>query len=110
MDWEVTEMAEYIDKAVVDKTLCDFIWELSRVNAGRESYAVSEALARVRHIPAANVRKNVIRTQADRIRAMSDEELGGMLNRAGTDGRAYGPSGKDYWLNWLQSPAGGEFE
>lgn len=47
-------------------------------------------------------------TNADRIRAMSDEELAEMLCRVETDGRAYGPSGKAYWLNWLKSPAGGE--
>ena len=47
-------------------------------------------------------------TNADRIRAMSDEELAGMFCRAETDGRAYGPGGKAYWLKWLQSPAGGD--
>ena len=48
------------------------------------------------------------KSNADRIRAMSDEELAGMLSRVETDGRAYGPRGKAHWLNWLQSPAGGE--
>lgn len=52
-------MAEYIDKAVVDKTLCSFIRELNRAGAGIESSAVFEALARVRYIPAADVRENV---------------------------------------------------
>ena len=53
---------------------------------------------------------NHVATNADRIRAMSDEELAGMFCRAETDGWACGPAGKAAWLNWLQSPAGGEFE
>lgn len=32
-----------------------------------------------KYIPAANVRENVIRTQADKLRAMSDEELAELL-------------------------------
>lgn len=48
-------MADYIDKAVVNKMLFDFILELSRTNAGREAYAVSKALAMVQHIPVADV-------------------------------------------------------
>lgn len=47
-------------------------------------------------------------TNADCIRAMSDEELAGIFCRAETDGRAYGPSGKAYLLDWLKSPTGGE--
>lgn len=48
------------------------------------------------------------KTNADRIREMSDEELAEIFCRAETDGRAYGPRGKAYWLKWLRSPAGGE--
>lgn len=86
-------MAEYIDKEAVDKTLCDFIRELNRASAGIESSAVFEALARVRYIPAADVRENVIRTQADRIRGMSDEELAEFLENHCYQ---YG------WLDWLK--------
>lgn len=49
-------------------------------------------------------------TNADRIRAMSDEELAGMFCRAETCGWAYGPSGKAVWLVWLKRPAGGGTE
>lgn len=67
-----------------------------------------DMLDAVEDFPAANVRENTIRTQADRIRAMSDEKLAGMFCRTETCGWAYGPSGKAYWLEWLKSPAGGE--
>lgn len=41
-------------------------------------------------------------TRADRIRAMSDEELAYYLNNVETDGRVYGPQGEAYWLEWLR--------
>lgn len=43
-----------------------------------------------------------IRTNADRIRAMTDEEKAEFLNGVETNGRAYGPRGKAYWLDWLK--------
>jgi hypothetical protein len=43
-------------------------------------------------------------TNADRIRAMSDEELAEWVWSAESDGRAYGPRGKNAWLKWLTSP------
>jgi len=49
---------------------------------------------------------NHVATNADRIRAMSDEELAKLLSALETSGRVFGPDGKAYWLDWLQSPAG----
>ena len=46
--------------------------------------------------------KSPIETNADRIRAMSDEELADWVWGAETDGRAYGPRGKKAWLDWLK--------
>lgn len=107
-------MADYIDKAVVNKMLFDFILELSRTNAGREAYAVSKALAMVQHIPVADVRENTIRTQADRIRAGSNEHIAGVVctgcplgmetgKQCTEDGACY-----DCWLDWLKSPIRGD--
>ena len=42
---------------------------------------------------------------ADRIRAMTDEELANLIWRAESDGRAYGPRGKKAWLDWLKKEA-----
>ena len=42
-------------------------------------------------------------TNADRIRAMTDEELAEWVWGAESAGRAYGPRGKNAWLNWLTS-------
>ena len=72
-------MGEYINKEAVDVTLCNLIREYNREALGRESSAVFEALARFRYLPASNVRENVIRTQGDKLRAMSDVELAGFL-------------------------------
>lgn len=44
-------------------------------------------------------------TKADRIRAMSDEELAYYLNNVETDGRVYGPQGEAYWLDLLRQEA-----
>lgn len=44
-------------------------------------------------------------TNADRIRAMSDEELADWVWGAETAGRAYGPRGKKAWLDWLKKEA-----
>lgn len=60
--------------------------------------ALEAAYEKAKHTP----------TNADRIRAMSDEELAGMLSRVETDGKAYGPNGKAYWIEWLQTPVGGD--
>jgi hypothetical protein len=43
-------------------------------------------------------------TNGDRIRAMADEELAEWVWSAESSGRAYGPRGKNAWLNWLKSP------
>jgi len=51
---------------------------------------------------------NHVATNADRIRAMSDEELAKKFCELETSGMIYGPSGRAAWLNWLRSPAGGE--
>ena len=44
-------------------------------------------------------------THADRIRAMSDEELADWVWGAETAGRAFGPRGKKAWLGWLKQEA-----
>ena len=44
-------------------------------------------------------------TNADRLRAMSDEELAEWVWGAETAGRAYGPRGKKAWLDWLKQEA-----
>lgn len=44
-------------------------------------------------------------TNADRIRSMTDEELAEWVWGAETAGRAYGPRGKQSWLNWLKQEA-----
>ena len=44
-------------------------------------------------------------TNADRIRAMTDEELAIWVWGAESAGRAYGPRGKKAWLDWLQQEA-----
>lgn len=41
-------------------------------------------------------------TNADRIRAMTDEELADWVWGVETAGRAYGPRGKKAWLDWLK--------
>ena len=45
------------------------------------------------------------KTNADRIRSMSDEELAEWVWGAETAGRAYGPRGKKAWLDWLRKEA-----
>lgn len=45
------------------------------------------------------------KTNADRIRGMSDEELAEWVWSAESSGRAYGVRGKNAWLKWLKSPA-----
>lgn len=42
------------------------------------------------------------KTNADRIRSMTDEELADWIWGAETAGRAYGPWGKKAWLDWLK--------
>lgn len=44
-------------------------------------------------------------TNADRIRSMTDEELAEWVWGAETAGRAYGPRGKQAWLDWLRQEA-----
>ena len=47
-------------------------------------------------------------TNADKLRAMSDEELADWVWGAETAGRAYGPRGKKAWLDWLREEASDE--
>lgn len=44
-------------------------------------------------------------SNADRIRHSSDEELAEWVWGAETAGRAYGPRGKNAWLDWLKEEA-----
>lgn len=48
---------------------------------------------------------SLIKTNSDRIRAMTDEELADWVWGAETAGRAYGPRGKKAWLDWLKEEA-----
>lgn len=52
---------------------------------------------------------NAEATNADRIRAMTDEELAEWLNRKEINARYFGLTGKDEWISWLQSFAEGTF-
>jgi hypothetical protein len=59
--------------------------------------------------PAADVRENVIRTQADKLRAMSDEELAKWLARIEWKVLEKQPAITEYamrmdWLYWLKIP------
>jgi len=72
-------------------------------------------------LPAADVRENTIRTQADRIRAMNDEELAQFFPCTASEFSCHpGATNEDCkkvggwwrgcpqcWLDWLQSPADG---
>lgn len=42
------------------------------------------------------------RTQGDRIRSMSDEQLADFIWGVETEGRAYGPRGRKAWIDWLK--------
>lgn len=104
---------EYIEKWAAINALTAEALErnLDRVptdDAGRYHRAAERVIA---GIPAADVRENVIRTKADRIRAMSDEELASIKTRnlfvgCPPHGMACpGPPGcYQCWLNWLKSP------
>ena len=48
------------------------------------------------------------KSNADRIRAMTDEELAEWVWGAETAGRAYGPRGKQAWLDWLKQEVTGQ--
>ncbi len=72
---------------------------------------ILDAIKMVEDSPAADVRENVIRTQADRIRAMSDEELARLHSTATACHRCEIPDCDgghlncyDIWLDWLKSP------
>lgn len=39
---------------------------------------------------------------ADRIRAMADEELADFIWGVETEGRTYGPRGRKAWIDWLK--------
>lgn len=49
---------------------------------------------------------HVVRTNGDRLRAMTNVELADKLNEVETMGRAYGPMGKVYWWDWLEKEVG----
>lgn len=46
------------------------------------------------------------RTNVDRVRAMNAEQLAELFNGIETEGRAYGPRGKNQWLDWLKQEDG----
>lgn len=47
---------------------------------------------------------NAVATNADRIRAMSDEELARELCEVETGVKTYGMGVYSHWLDWLKSP------
>lgn len=74
-----------------------------------------DMLDAVEDFPTADVRENTIRTQADRIRAMSDIELATLFADASaclydnTDVcEMWNGACDNCWLDWLHSPAGGK--
>lgn len=46
--------------------------------------------------------KDEPQTNADLYRSYSDEQLAELFNQIETEGRAYGPRGKNAWLDWLK--------
>ena len=52
-------------------------------------------------------RKALPVSNADRIRAYSDENIAELFNQIETEGKAYGPRGKKAWLDWLKQEATG---
>ena len=46
-------------------------------------------------------------TNADRIRAMTDEELARFMSKVETNGRVFGLKGIASWLKWLRQEADG---
>ena len=69
----------------------------------RQSNSLHEAFLRVAKLPAVGEYRTA--TNADRIRAMTDEELAEWVWGVETSGRAYGPRGKKAWLDWLKEEA-----
>ena len=47
------------------------------------------------------------KTNADRIRAMTDEELARFMSKVETNGRVFGLKGIASWLKWLRQEADG---
>lgn len=99
-------MAEYIEKEAFIRSI--------EGNPFTTESVKSYIRVSVKKFPAADVRENAIRTQADLIRAMTDEELAVLLEGcvcpSATCNRERQPEKKmcqSCWLDWLRSPAGG---
>jgi len=60
---------------------------------------------KVAYVPVVVNAKLTKPSNADRIRSLSDEELAEWVWGAETAGRAYGPRGKQSWLDWLRQEA-----
>lgn len=112
-------MAEYIDKDRLILCMSDWMLQNAPVKAGDDTTradTILDAIKMVEDSPAANVRENVIRTNADRIRAMDDEELAKWLwNLCCLEEPFECPAishpsenvdCKAVWLDWLKSPVG----
>lgn len=97
---------EYIEKEAAKK-------EIARWTGYIDEDMILRIQIGLCRLPAANVRENVIRTQADKLRAMGDEELATWLNcmqsnayhhgRYQSDIKPY-PNTNKGWLDWLKSP------
>ena len=78
---------------------------------GYESYFEATELLKIsqRHDPKAYIVEEEYHfTNADRIRAMSDEELAKLLKKSGCPSdscKCYAMGCKGCWLEWLQQPA-----
>lgn len=101
-------MAEYIERKAAQQAPIELPADL-------DAEAVQRCIETVHNFPAANVRENVQpKTNADRIRAMSDEELAEWLASVTDchlcpidDCGGAGDMCTATWLDWLQSPAEG---
>ena len=110
-------MAEYIEREAAIKLLADACSECEEaceefdgIYPDCEQCLLHGVKINLFSIPAANVRENVMRTNADRIRAMTDEELARFIFH-GCDGRKCVEPGDNEsiphqcercWLEWLQ--------
>lgn len=112
-DWTVTGMAEYIERDYAIREACR---ELCGCEPNECEFDKTCAIVeRYKNWPAADVRENVIRTQADRIRAVSDEELARFIDDVLKYNIVAEPDSDicseckecdcaPCWLDWLKSP------
>ena len=109
--WTVLEFAGFIDlgdgrKDKLWKCRCDCGTEgIVRQNALRQGGSRSCGCLKKDRQKARREKERLAKakTNADRVRCMTDEELAEKFNELETSGRAYGPWGKEHWLSWLKA-------